>query len=113
MADGKVLPSCVMQATDDEIVEVGHRVSKCLQAAGLSVQWNEDANDTISIKVQKKLVVLAWLCSAILIRCTSRNIGPDMACSVTVLDFEHQRLSLLYICGGSLHLHLVTGPDRC
>ena len=51
VTDGMVLPSCVMRTTDDEIVEVGHRVSKCLRAAGLSVQWNEDAHDTILIKV--------------------------------------------------------------
>ena len=40
-----------MQATDDEILEVGHRVSKCLRAAGLSVEWDEDAHETILIKV--------------------------------------------------------------
>ncbi len=40
-----------MQATDDEIGEVGHRVYNCLRAAGLSVEWNEDAHETILIKV--------------------------------------------------------------
>ncbi|DBA89462.1 hypothetical protein WJX77_006187 [Trebouxia sp. C0004] len=38
------------KATDNEIVEVGHTVSNCLRAAGLSVQWTEDAHDTILIK---------------------------------------------------------------
>ena len=42
----------VLQATNDQILEVGHRVSKTLKAAGLSVVWAEDANDTIMIKVQ-------------------------------------------------------------
>lgn len=38
----------VLQATNDQILEVGHRVSKTLK----SVVWAEDANDTIMIKVQ-------------------------------------------------------------
>ncbi len=111
-----VLPSCVMQATDDEIVEVGHKVSKCLRAAGLSVQWNEDAHDTILIKVWlicQKSCCLDWLCYAKLLRCTSCTIGPDMADFVTVFGSGDQCLGLLHIYGGSLHLHLATGPDRC
>lgn len=43
----------VLQASNDQILEVGHRVSKTLKAAGLSVVWAEDASDTIMIKVQR------------------------------------------------------------
>ena len=51
----------VLQATPDQILEVGHRVSKTLRAAGLSVVWAEDANDTIMIKVQLVPDMLAKL----------------------------------------------------
>jgi len=113
-----------MQATDDEILEVGHRVSKCLRAAGLSVEWDEDAHETI--------FCLAGLCYAKVIRCTSCNISHvctvhlshvyllgatslclAWVCLVAVLGSEDQRLGLLHICGGSAHLALATGPDRC
>ena len=118
-----MLSSCVMQATDNGILEVGHRVSKCLRAAGLSVEWDEDAHETILIKVWlvcEQFSCFAGLCYARLIRCTSCNISHvctvhlshvyllgatslclAWVCLVAVLGSEDQRLGLLHICGGS------------
>ena len=41
----------MLQATDEELKDVGHRATQALRDAGISVEWNGDPDETILIKV--------------------------------------------------------------
>ena len=45
--------TAVMQPSNEQCLETGHKVVTCLKAAGLSVSWAETIKDTILVKVQQ------------------------------------------------------------